>query len=88
MRAQSQVQNNIQLRKNRKAFRINNYELLVENFSEIQKPIIQQPKFMPPICPSCERNNWTIFSHVFINQTPDCEYIIRKQKHQIDKKIS
>ena len=38
-----------------------------------------------PNCPSCKRNNWLEFDKGYYCK--NCEYIIKKQKHQIDKKI-
>ena len=49
-----------------------------------KQPIIQQQKFKPPNCPTCKRNNWLEFDKVYCK---NCEYIINKQKHQIDKKV-
>ena len=36
-------------------------------------------------CPSCKRNNWLEFDKVYYCQ--NCEYIINKQKQQVDKKV-
>ena len=33
-----------------------------------------------------EKNNWSEFFHTYICQIPECEFIINKQKQQIDKK--
>ena len=51
-----------------------NDEIVVKNYLKNKPPNIQQPKFKPPNCPSCKRNNWL-------------EIIINKQKHEIDMKV-
>ena len=38
-----------------------------------------------PNCPSCKRNNWLEFDKGYYCK--NCEFIINKLKHQIDKKI-
>ena len=38
-----------------------------------------------PNCPRCKRNNWLEFDKGYYCR--NCEYIINKQKHQIDKKV-
>ena len=38
-----------------------------------------------PNCPSCKQNNWLEFDKGYYCE--NCEYIINKQKHQIDKKV-
>ena len=39
----------------------------------------------PPNCPRCKRNNWFEFDKGYFCR--NCEYIINKQKHQIDEKV-
>ena len=39
----------------------------------------------PPNCPSCKRNIWLEFDRGYYCQ--NCEYIINKQRHQIDKNV-
>ena len=85
LRTQYQVQNDIQIRENQKVIKDNNDELIVKNYPKNKQSIIQQPKFNLPNCPSCKRNNWLEFNKGFYCQ--NCEYIINKQKHQIDKKV-
>ena len=50
-----------------------------------KQPIFQQPKFKPPNCPNCERNIRLQFVKGYSCQ--NCEYIINKQKYQVDKKV-
>ena len=85
LRTQNQVQNETQIRKNHKLIKINNDELIVKNYPKIKQPVIQPPKFTPPNCPSCKRTNCLDFDKDYLCR--NCEYIINKQKHQIDKKF-
>ena len=58
LRTQYQVQNETQIRRNQKVIKNDNDELIVRNYHKIKKqPIIQQPKFKPPSCPTCKQNN-------------------------------
>ena len=85
LRTQYQVQNETKIRRNQKVIK-NDDQLLVKNYPKNKQPIIQQQqKIKLPDCPSCKRNNWLEFvkGYYCIN----CEYIINKQKHQIDKKV-
>ena len=82
---QYQVKNNTKIRTNRKVFRNDNNQLLVKNYPKNKQPIIQQQKFKPPNCPTCKKNRWLIFDKGYY--CTNCEYIINKQKHQIDKKV-
>ena len=66
--------------------RNNNNELQVKNHPKIKQPFIQQPKFKPPNCPWRKRNSWLDFDKGYFCR--NCEYIVTKQKHQIDKKSS
>ena len=84
LRTQYQVQNETQIRKSQK-FVENNGKLVVENYPKKKQPIQQQPKLKRPNCPSCKRNNWLEFDRGYYCQ--NCEYIINKQKHQIDKEV-
>ena len=70
-------------RKNQKVIRADNNELVVKNYPKNKRPIIQQPKFKPPNCPSCKRNNRLEFDKGYYCK--NCEYLLNKQKHQIDK---
>ena len=59
--------------------------MMVKNYPRNKKPNIQQPKFKPPNCHNCKRNNCLKFDKGYYCQ--NCEYIINKQKHQIDKRV-
>ena len=85
LRTQYQVQNETQIRKIQKVIKNDNNELIVENYpkNKNKQPIIQQQ--LLPNCPSCKRNNWLEFDKGFYCQ--NCEYIINKQRHQIDKNV-
>ena len=47
-----------------------------------KQPIFQKQL---PNCPICKRNNWLEFDTGYYCK--NCEYIINKQKHQIDNKV-
>ena len=83
LRTQYQVQNETQIRKNQKVIKNDNDQLIVKNDPKNKQPIIQQQKFKPPNCPSCKQNNWLEFDKGYYCQ--NCEDIMNKQKHQIDK---
>ena len=78
LRTQYQVQNETQIRRNQKVVK-NEDQLIVKNYPRNKK----QPKL--PSCPSCKQNTWLEFDKGFY--CTSCEYIINKQKHQIDKKV-
>ena len=80
---QYQVQNETQIRKNQKVMKNDNNQLEVKNYpkNKNKHPIIQKQL---PNCPSCKQNTWLEFDKGFY--CTNCEYIINKQKHQIDKK--
>ena len=82
LRTQYQVQNQTKIRRNQKVIR-NDDQLVVKNYPKNKQPIIQQPKL--PNCPSYKQNNWVEIDKGYYCQ--NCEYIINKQKHQIDKKF-
>ena len=84
-RTQFQVQNETRIRKNQKVVKKDNNEMIVKNYPKNKQPIIQQQKFQPPNCPSCRRINWLEFDKSYCRK--NCEYIIIKQRHQIDKKV-
>ena len=84
LRTQYQVQNETEIRRNQKVIKNDNVELVVKNYPKKKQPIIQQPKFKPPNCPSCKRNNWLEFQKGYYCK--NCENIINKKKHQKDKK--
>ena len=85
LRTQYHVQNEIQIRRNQKVIKDNNNELVVKSYPKKKQTNQQQPKFKPPNCPSCKPNNWLDFDKGYYCK--NCEYIINKQKHQIDKQI-
>ena len=80
-RTQYQFQNNIQIRSNQKVIRNDNDELIKKNYPKNRPPVIHQPKFEPPNCPTCKRNSWLEFDKGFHCQ--NCKYIINKQNHQL-----
>ena len=82
LRTQNQVQNETQIRRNQKVVKNDNDQLEVKNYPKNKQPIIQQHL---PNCPRCKRSNWLEFDKGYYCQ--NCEYIINKQKHQIDKKV-
>ena len=85
LRTQYQVQNETQIRKNQKSVKNDNDELVVRSSPKNKQPFIQQQNYKPPNCPSCKRNSWLEFDKGYYCQ--NCEYIINKQKHQIDEKV-
>ena len=84
LRTQYQVQNETKIRRNQKVIKNDNNQLVVKNYPKNinKQPIIQKQL---PNCPSCKQNNWLEFDKGYYCQ--NCEYIINKQKHQIDKKV-
>ena len=85
LRTQYQVQNETQIRKNQKVVKNDNDQLVVKNYPKNKQSITQQQKFKPPNYPSCKENNWLEFDKGYY--CTNCEYIINKQKHQINKNI-
>ena len=85
LRTQYQVQNETQIRRNQKVIKNDNDQLVVKNYPKNKQPIVQQQKFKLPNCPSCKQNNWIEFNKGYYCR--NCEYIINKQKHQIDKNV-
>ena len=85
MRTQYQVQNETQIRRSQKIIRNDNDQLIVKNYPRNKQPIFQQQKLKPPNCPTCKQSNWLEFDKGYY--CTNCEYIINKQKHQIDKKV-
>ena len=85
LRTQYEVQNETQIRKNQRVIKNDNDQLIVKNFPKNKHPIIRQQKFKPANCPTCKQNNWLEFDKGYY--CTNCEYIINKQKHQIDKKV-
>ena len=85
LRTQYQVQNEIQIRKNQNVNKNDNDPLIVKNYHTNKQPSIHQQNFKPPNGPSCRQNIWLEFDKRYYCK--NCEYIINKQRHQIDKKI-
>ena len=75
----------VHIRKNQKVIKKDNDQLIVKNYPRNKQPFIQQPKFKPPNCPSCKQNMWLEFDRGYY--CCKCDYIINKQKHQVDKKV-
>ena len=87
LRIHYQVQNNTQIRKNQKVIKNDIDEFIVKSYpiKKQQTQQQQQPNFKPPNCPGCKRNNW-----LGLDKGYNCksfEYIINKQKDQIDNKV-
>ena len=80
LRTQYQVQNETQIRRNQKVIKNDNNQLVVKNYPKNEN---KQPKL--PNCPSCKQNTWLEFDKGYY--CTNCEYIINKQKHQIDNKV-
>ena len=85
LRTQYQIHNQTQIRRNQKVIRNENNQLVVKNYPKNKQAIIQRQKFKPPNCPSCKQNNSLEFDKGYYCK--NCEYIINKQRHQIDKKV-
>ena len=85
LRTPYEVQNETQIRKNQKVVKNDNDQLIVKKYSRKIQPNIQQQKLKPPNCPNCKKNNWLEFDKGYY--CTNCEHIINKQKHQIDKKV-
>ena len=86
LRTQYHVQNETQIRKNhQKVIKNDNDQLVVKKYPKNKQPNSQQQKLKPPNCPKCKRNIWLEFDKGYYCK--NCEYIINKQKHQIDKKV-
>ena len=84
LKTQYQTQNETQIRKSQKNIRNDKDQLVVKNYSKNKnkQPIIQQQL---PNCPYCKQNKWLEFDKGYY--CTNCEYIINKQRHQIDKKV-
>ena len=83
MRTQYQVQNETQIRRNQEVIKNDNDQLVVKNYPKNKQPISQ--KFKPPNCPTCKQKHWLGVDKGYYCK--NCEYIINKRKHQVDKKI-
>ena len=85
LRTQYQIQNGTQIGRNQKVIKNDNDQLIVKNYPRNKQPIIQKQKFNLPKCPSCKRNIWLEFDKGYYCK--NCEYIINKHKHQINKNV-
>ena len=85
-RTQYQIQNETEIRRNQKVIKNDNDELIVKNYpkNKNKQPIIRQQLKLPN-CSSCKQNIWLEFDKGYYCQ--NCEYIINKQKHEIDKNV-
>ena len=84
LRTEYQLQNETPIRKNQNVIKIDNDELEVKNYPKIKESITQQQKFKLLKRPTYKQNNWLEFDKGYYCKKR--EYIINKQKHQIDKK--
>ena len=78
-----QVQSETQIRRNQKVIKNDRDELVVKNYPKNKQPIIQQQKIKLPNCRCYKQNNWSEFDKG--SYCKNCEHIINKQRHQIDK---
>ena len=87
LRTQFQVQNETRIRKNQNVIKNDEDELLVKKYLKNKQPFFQnqQQKFKPPDCPTYKQITCLEFDKGYYCR--NCEYIINKQKHQIDKKV-
>ena len=85
LRTQYQVQNEAQIRRNQKVIKNDNDQLEVKSYPKKKQQTQQQLKFKPPNCPNCKQNIRLEFDKGYYCR--NCENIIDKQKHQIDKKV-
>ena len=83
LRTQYQVQNETPIRRNQKVIKNDNDEFIVKKYprNKNKQPNIQQQL---PNFPSCKRNIWLEFDKGYY--CLNCDFIINKQEHQIDKK--
>ena len=82
LRTQYQVQNETQIRRNQKVIKNDKDQIIVKNYPKNKQPNIQKQL---PNCPTCKPNTWLEFDKGYY--CTNCEYIINKQRHQIDKKV-
>ena len=85
LRTQYQVQNETKVRRNQKVIKNDNDQLKVKIYPRNKQSIIQQQKFKLPNCSTCKRNKWLEIDKSYFCQ--NCENIINKQRHQIDKNV-
>ena len=81
LRTQCQVQNETKIRRNQKVVK-NDDQLIVKNYPKNKQPNIQKQLTK---CPFCKQNTWLDIDKGYY--CTNCEYIINKQKHQIDEKV-
>ena len=84
MRTQYQVQNETKIRRNQKIIKNDNDQLIVKNYPKNKNKKLITPQQLQN-CPFCKRNSWLDFNEGYYCK--NCEFIINKQKHQIDKKV-
>ena len=84
LRTQYQVQNETQIRKNQKVIKNDVDELVAINYHKNKQLNNKKLKFKPRNCPTCKQNFSLEFDKGYYCQ--NCENIINKQKHPIDKK--
>ena len=84
LRTQYQDQNETRIRKNQKVIKNDKDELIVKNYpkNKNKQPIIRKQLHN---CPTCKQNNWLESDKGYYCR--NCDYIINKQKNQIDKKV-
>ena len=85
LRTQYHVQNETKIRRNQKVIKNANDQLLVENYPKNKQPNIQQREVKLPNCLSYKQNIRLEFDKGYYCK--NCENIINKQKHQIDKEV-
>ena len=84
LKTQYQIQNETQIRRHQKVIKNEKDELVVRNYPKNKNKQLNIQQQLP-ICPGCKRNIWLEFDKGYY--CINCEYIINKQKHQIDKKV-
>ena len=84
LRTQYQFQNETQIRRSQKVIKNDNDQFVVKNYpkNKNKQPNLQKEL---PNCPSCKQKNWLEFDKEY--NCRNCDYIINKQRHQIDKKV-
>ena len=84
LRTRYQLQNETQIRRNQKLIKNDNDQLVVKNYPRNKnEQLINQEQLSN--CPSCKQKNCLDFDKGYYCK--NFQYIINKQKHQIDKKI-
>ena len=78
LKTQYRVQNETQIRKNQKAIRDGNNEIIVKNYPKSKQPIVKKTKLKPPLSPSCKQNIWLQLEKGCYCW--NCEYINNRKK--------